>query len=98
MRTVKTLVAFCLGCLMAGSALAGVSAEEAARLGQDLTPMGAEKAGNADGSIPAWDPGGTAVPADFVEGSDDYINPFPDEKPLYTIDENNWQEYAENLT
>lgn len=98
MHTVKTTVAFCLGCLMAGSALAGVSAEEAARLGQDLTPMGAEKAGNADGSIPAWNPGGTPVPADFVEGSDNYINPFSDEKPLYTIDENNWHEYAENLT
>ncbi|WP_271105201.1 hypothetical protein [Pseudomonas tohonis] len=34
-------------------ALAGVSPEEAARLGQDLTPMGAEMSGNADGSIPA---------------------------------------------
>jgi hypothetical protein len=83
---------------VASSALAAVSAEEAARLGKDLTPMGAEKAGNADGSIPAWDPDGTPVPADFVPGSDNYINPFPDEKPLYTVDVNNWQEYAENLT
>jgi hypothetical protein len=98
MHTVKTTVAFCLGFLLAGSALAGVSAEEAARLGQDLTPMGAEKAGNADGSIPAWDPAGTPVPAGFVAGSDNYINPFPDEEPLYTINESNWQEYAENLT
>ena len=31
-----------------------VSEEEAARLGTQLTPTGAEVAGNADGSIPAW--------------------------------------------
>ncbi|MEQ1438238.1 DUF1329 domain-containing protein [Fontimonas sp. SYSU GA230001] len=34
---------------------AAVSAEEATRLGQSLTPAGAEAAGNADGSIPAWE-------------------------------------------
>ena len=42
-------------CLLAAPALAKISAEEAARLGgEELTPMGAERAGNADGSIPAW--------------------------------------------
>ena len=46
------------------SALAVVSAEQVARLGQDLTPMGAEKAGNADGTIPEWTGGGIAeIPA-----------------------------------
>ena len=38
----------------AGSALAGVSPQEAAKLGDTLTPFGAEKAGNAAGTIPAW--------------------------------------------
>ena len=33
---------------------AAVTAQQAARLGADLTPMGAEKAGNAAGTIPAW--------------------------------------------
>ena len=33
---------------------AGVSADEAAKLGDELTPIGAVKAGNADGSIPEW--------------------------------------------
>lgn len=98
MHTAKTASAFCLGYLLAGSALAGVSAEEAARLGQDLTPMGAEKAGNADGSIPAWDPTGTPIPADFVPGSANYVTPYPDEKPLYTIDGSNWQEHSDQLT
>lgn len=40
-----------------GMAAAAVGAEEAAKLGKTLTPLGAEKAGNKDGSIPAWDGG-----------------------------------------
>ena len=92
------LAAFSLGTLMAGSAFAAVSPEEAARLGQDLTPMGAEMAGNADGSIPPWNPEGTPIPEGFVVGSGNYINPFPDEQPLYTIDGSNWQEHADVLS
>ena len=92
------LAAFSLGTLMAGSAFAAVSPEEAARLGQDLTPMGAEMAGNADGSIPPWNPEGTAIPEGFVVGSGNYINPYPDEVPLYTIDGTNWKDYADVLS
>lgn len=94
----KTLVALCLSSFMAGGAFAAVSPEEAARLGQDLTPVGAERAGNADGSIPAWDPANVKVPDGFVPESGDYTNPYADEKPLYTIDGSNWQEHAEYLT
>ena len=50
------------------SVLAGATAEELARLGQDLTPLGAEKAGNADGTIPAWEGGLTAPPANYRPG------------------------------
>jgi hypothetical protein len=88
----------CFTTCLAGTALAAVSPEEAARLGSDLTPLGAERAGNADGSIPEWDPASTPIPANFVPGSDHYVNPFPDEKPLYTVDGDNWQEYADVLT
>jgi len=42
---------------------AAVSDSEANRLGQDLTPLGAERAGNASGTIPAWDGGITTPPA-----------------------------------
>ena len=72
--------------------------EEAARLGKDLTPMGAEMAGNADGSIPAWNAEGTPIPDSFVPGSDNYVDPYAGEKPLYTIDNSNWREYEEFLT
>jgi hypothetical protein len=37
------------------AAHAAVSPEEAARLGKELTPVGAQASGNADGSIPAWE-------------------------------------------
>ena len=40
-------------CLAASPAFAKVSPEEAAKLGKELTPVGAERAGNQDGSIPA---------------------------------------------
>ena len=94
----KTLAALALGSVVAGAATAAVSPEEAARLGKDLTPMGAEAGPNADGSIPAWNPAGTPIPADFVAGSDNYVDAYPGEEPLYTIDVNNYQEYADILT
>jgi hypothetical protein len=93
-----TLAAFCLTSLAAHTAFAAVTPDQAAQLGKDLTPMGGEMAGNADGSIPPWNPEGTAVAADFVPGSDNYTNPYADEKPLYTIDGSNWKEHADNLT
>ncbi len=37
-----------------GAAAAGVSAAEAAKLGNELTPIGAIRAANSDGSIPEW--------------------------------------------
>ncbi len=40
--------------LTAGSAVAKAPPEQAAQLGNQLTPVGAEQAGNADGSIPVW--------------------------------------------
>jgi hypothetical protein len=94
----KTLAVLCLSSLMAGNALAMVSPDQATRLGKDLTPLGAEIAGNTDGSIPAWDPSGPPIPADFVPGSDNYTNPYASEKPLFSITGDNWQEHAEYLT
>jgi hypothetical protein len=84
--------------LVSGTAAANVPAAQAARLGEELTPLGAELAGNADRSIPAWDPSGPPIPADFLPGSDNYISPYADEKPLFSIDGDNWQEHAEFLT
>lgn len=81
----------------AAPAPAKVAADQAARLGQDLTPMGAEKAGNADGSIPAWAGGLTAPPAGFVPGQH-YSSPFAGDKVLFTIDASNMDKYKGRLT
>lgn len=83
--------------LSSQTALAKVSAEEAAKLGDTLTPLGAEKAGNADGSIPSWEGGITTPPAGFEPGGF-HIDPFPEDKPLFEITGANYQEYADFLS
>jgi hypothetical protein len=79
----------------------GVSPQDAARLGADLTPLGGEKAGNADGSIPAWT-GGIKSPADAgVSGyhpSEHHPDPYASDKPLFTITSANLAQYAAKLT
>ena len=58
--------------------------DQIARLGADLTPLGAEKAGNADGTIPAWEGGITAPPAGYQPG-DHHPDPYPGDDILFTI-------------
>ena len=70
--------------LAAGLAQAAVSADKAAQLGGKLTPVGAEKAGNATSTIPAWEGGITRAPAGYKAGQF-HPNPFADDKPLFTI-------------
>ncbi len=50
----------------------------------DLTPAGAERAGTADGRIPAWTGGLTAPPAGWRPEMG-YINPFPEDRPIQVI-------------
>jgi hypothetical protein len=75
---------------------AAISQEEADRLGKDLTPMGAEKAGNKAGTIPAWDGGLTKAPAGW-KPEQGYPDPFPNEKPLFTITAQNYEQYKDKL-
>ncbi len=81
----------------AGVASAAVSQQEANRLGADLTPFGAEKAANADGSIPAWTGGNTTVPAGFKNGGK-RSDPYADEQPLYVITAANMAQYEKGLS
>ncbi len=81
------------------AAIAAVSAEEANRLGADLTPMGAEKAGNAAGTIPAWDGGLTAPPPGVeIDRAKHLPDPFAAEQPLYTVSTANMAQYDAQLT
>jgi hypothetical protein len=45
---------FAAALVAAAPSWSAISQQEAARLGAELTPMGAEKGANADGSIPEW--------------------------------------------
>ncbi|MEG7361069.1 DUF1329 domain-containing protein [Pseudomonas citronellolis] len=83
--------------LLAGQVMAAVSADQVARLGADLTPMGAEKAGNADGSIPAWT-GGLATNAGALDTAGFLADPYAGEKPLFTITAQSAEQYKAKLT
>ncbi|MDN3383625.1 DUF1329 domain-containing protein [Pseudoalteromonas sp. APC 3358] len=93
-----TLIATAFCSLFASSAaLAKLNADEVAQLGQNLTPMGAEKTANADGSIPAWNNGITSAPAGYEAGMH-HLDPFTADKVLFTIDKSNIEKYKANLS
>ncbi|MDF0535291.1 DUF1329 domain-containing protein [Shewanella yunxiaonensis] len=83
--------------LLGNSALAQVSDLDAARLGKDLTPLGAEMTGSKDGSIPAWNSGITTPPKSYQKGMH-HPDPFAADKPLYTITKANFAQYKELLS
>jgi hypothetical protein len=78
-------------------AAAAVSADEAAKLKTTLTPVGAERGGNKDGSIPAWEGGMTKAPAGYKAG-DPRPDPFAADKPVLTITAKNMDAHAARLT
>jgi hypothetical protein len=98
----KTLIRFAAaGVLLAPMAWGAVSPQEAAHLGDDLTPLGGEKAANADGSIPAWTGGiKSAADAGFpnYKSGDHHPDPYASDKPLFTITTANLAQYAAKLT
>ncbi|GGY18439.1 DUF1329 domain-containing protein [Massilia dura] len=92
-----TFAAFA-GTLAFAGAVHAVTAEEAAQLGKNLTPLGAEKAGNKDGTIPAWDGGIAKAAAGFTNGGRRDQDPFAAEKPVVSITAKNMEQYADKLS
>ncbi|HAW25210.1 MAG TPA: DUF1329 domain-containing protein [Pseudomonas sp.] len=76
----------------ASQAQAKVDDMQAVRLGQDLTPLGAERAGNAAGTIPAWT-GGVQPPAGYEVGMH-HPDPYAADPVLYQVDQSNVGQYA----
>lgn len=76
---------------------AGVSAEEAQQLKSTLTPLGGERAGNKEGTIPAWSGGELKTPAGYKAGQR-RADPFAGEKPLYAITAANMEQYSDKLS
>jgi Protein of unknown function (DUF1329) len=84
------------GALLAVRVSAAVSAQDASALKSTLTPVGAERAGNAAGTIPAWTGGFTTVVPGYQEGAP-RPDPFASEKPLFSITAQNFRKYADAL-
>ncbi|MDZ4333116.1 MAG: DUF1329 domain-containing protein [Pseudomonas sp.] len=77
-------------------AQAKVDSTQAARLGQDLTPLGGERAGNAAGTIPAWDGGLAQPPANYQPGMH-HPDPYSADAPLYQVNNQNLAQYQAQL-
>src|SRR5690554_4048242 len=100
MQMQKTFIGACgLALSLVASAVAAqsLSQSEINQLGTTLTPIGAEKAGNAAGTIPEWTGGlptdaGQSLANNFLE------NPFKNDQPEFVITAQNYQQYRDNLT
>ena len=89
-----------VGAAFTQAAVAKVSEEQAAKLGiegTELTPLGAIRAGNADGSIPAWEGGIKTPPAGYTQGGW-YFDPYAEDKVLFTITAQNYEQYKDKLS
>jgi len=84
--------------MMASSVYAKVSTSQAGQLGKSLTPLGAEMAGNASGTIPAWTGGLHSGNTQASADSGRPANIFKNEKPLFAITNDNLAHYKDNLS
>ena len=87
-------------CAASPFALAKSTPEEIAKLGlegTELTPAGAIRAGNAEGTIPEWKNERVKAPADFIVGQY-HTDPFRDDKIKFTITSQNYTEHADKLS
>ena len=95
--TPRLMHALWVAALLVSSAHAEISATEAAMLGTSLTSMGAEKAGNKAGTIPAWEGGLTRPAAGFKRGGH-YPDPYADDKILFSVSVANMDQYRDKLS
>lgn len=73
-----------------------VAADDTAILGTKLTPLGANPAASASGDIPAWTGGLTKPPTGYTRG-EGHIDPFADDKMLFSITAANAAQYKDRL-
>ena len=87
--------------ILLGSFVSAVSfaatPEQIGELGNSLTPLGAERAGNVSGTIPEWT-GGIDASAGARDSKGFLSNPFADDKPKYVITAQNLDQYRDVLT
>ncbi len=78
-------------------AVAKISQEQIGRLQKDLTPLGAERAGNQEGTIPPWTGGITEPPPSYKPGMH-HPDPYSADPVLFTISAANMTPYKNKLT
>ncbi|HUR42234.1 MAG TPA: DUF1329 domain-containing protein [Verrucomicrobiae bacterium] len=99
MRISLVLGVACAFALNAFPVNARVAKDQADRLvNGDLTPLGGEKAGNKDGSIPAWNGGWTTAPPTWKGPGTRIVDPFPQDQPKFTITAANIAQHKPKLT
>lgn len=91
------LLSLAISVALSGIAVAKVSVEQAQQLSKELTPMGAVRAANKDGSIPQWEGGITKPPSGYNVG-DHHPDPFPNDKIEFTVTASNVADYKDVLT
>lgn len=95
---IKQMLTGITALVYASIAISAVSEQEAAKLGNELTAVGAIKAGNDEGTIPPYTGGLKKIPASFKEGSGIRPDPFSEEQPKFSINASNMSEYEDKLT
>ncbi|MBK7687828.1 MAG: DUF1329 domain-containing protein [Elusimicrobia bacterium] len=93
-KMISTLLAALMTATLYVPAGAAVSAQEAEKLGTELTPLGADPKPNADGMIPAWTGG---LPKKAVQGNR-YEDPYAEDRPLFTITAATVEKHKDRLT
>jgi hypothetical protein len=73
------------------------AAVNAGLLKTTLTPFGADRAGNADGTIPAWTGGMAEVPSGVTPGQGLMPDFFANDAKLISIDASNMEQYKDKL-
>ena len=96
-RITGALLAGAIGGAAIAVSVLPAAAQSASELGRSLTPFGAIKAGNAEGTIPAWTGGVVAPPAGYSPG-DHHPDPFAADRVQFTINAGNAAEFADRLT
>ena len=90
---IKSITTALMITLSSSSVWAKVSPVEVQKLGKELTPIGAQVAGNASGTIPTYEGG-----LKQNENANPMRDIFAHEKPLYTITHKNLDQYKDHLT
>lgn len=98
-KLIITGSAVSLSMALAVGAHAAVSAQEASKLGNSLTPFGAVKAGNG-AEIPAWTGGISRadIPASYKRPGQHHPDPYANDRIVRTINNSNKSEFASRLT